>query len=281
VWSDAAADRTYGEYGAERVKIFLAHEVNLRFDEFWLQAEDELTEQLIDECLGALSQMALPFDTLASTLQFFAGHRDGRCIAGHLGDGAQMLVGGADGELSPRRPLTEGVRPGEPCFVTSYDAQSHLHLQRSVLQGPGVLLMMGDGVEPSLYRYGGDAAARHWLYVHRSDPEYPLWLTKAAGQGCLQACYELGNYWLGRPLPERDCMEAVRWYHRAAVQGHPRAQTQMGRCSLYGWGTDEDPSNAVYWVTLAARQGDAEAQAALDFCRTGTDAMDFEPGKQG
>lgn len=172
--ADGAGSARYSEYGAERVCAAVARAVCRRFEEFFRMGRAELAEALVEECLWDLSGMALPFEQLACTLQFFAAHRDGRYLAGHLGDGVQILVA-ADGTISVVSPPENGDHPWETWFVTGPGAEQHLRLRRGTLTQPGTLLMMSDGPSAALYRAQDGTPARGcaviagWLAREREE----------------------------------------------------------------------------------------------------------------
>lgn len=157
--ADGAGSRKYSEYGAQCVSACVTEQVCARFDCLWEMDAKELAVLLVEECLSALSQMKLPLDELGCTLLFFAAHRDGRFLSGHLGDGVQILVEGEEERLSVLSEPENGARRNETYFVTSYNAGSHLRIQRGTLCAPGAVLLMSDGPEACLYRYGDKTPA--------------------------------------------------------------------------------------------------------------------------
>ena len=156
--ADGAGSRQYSEYGAERVVFCICGVMCRDFDDLWCMEDGDLAELLIRECLWDLSGMALPMDELASTLLFFAAHRDGRCITGHLGDGAVIRMDEA-GELTLASAPENGAYLNETWFTTSPDAPAHLRLTREVLTEEGAVLLMSDGMTESLCRRGNGIPA--------------------------------------------------------------------------------------------------------------------------
>ena len=63
---------------------------------------------------------------------------------------------------------------------------------------------------------------------------------------------------------DRDSAEAIKWYKLAAGQGHVEAQYNLGCMYHYGKGVDEDYAEAIKWYQLAADQGDVNAQHRVD-----------------
>jgi hypothetical protein len=98
------------------------------------------------------------------------------------------------------------------------------------------------------------------------------WLKQAAGQGHVEAMFELGNaYLLGHqaaklvPDPDR---EAALWYFQAASAGHAEAQYHLGLLFLAGKGVVDSRKEAMGWFRKAAAQGHAEAKRALGHVET-------------
>ncbi|MCI8400271.1 MAG: protein phosphatase 2C domain-containing protein [Oscillibacter sp.] len=148
--ADGAGSRTRSELGAACVTRCVSRLLCGEFDALW-ETED-LAGYLVRRCVQALALEEPPVYELASTLLFFAGHSDGRWIAGHLGDGVQIHVGD-DGALSVFSPPENGAYQNETFFLTAPDAAEHLRLRRGRSEGPGSLLLMSDGMSESLYQY--------------------------------------------------------------------------------------------------------------------------------
>nr|NJM01811.1 sel1 repeat family protein [Desulfobacula sp.] len=88
-------------------------------------------------------------------------------------------------------------------------------------------------------------------------------LLKAAGQGDVDAQFNLGwMYAEGRGVP-RDSKQAVYWYSRAAGQGDASAQFNLGMMYDTGEGVARDDRQAAYWYAKAGGQGIAVAQYNL------------------
>ena len=160
VLADGAGSCPNGQEGADCVTRLLAELLCREFAELWDREEDALRRELLERCLRALEELDRPLPELASTLLFFAGDRQGRYLAGHLGDGIQILV-------DPERPSARvfsapenGSYQNETYFTTSEDALEHFRLYRGRLEEAGALLLMSDGMAESLYQRSTGEPAR-------------------------------------------------------------------------------------------------------------------------
>lgn len=150
--ADGAGSRENSDVGAECVTDHISRLLCVRFEELLAMENEALARQLIRECLEALEEQEPPIYELASTLLFFAAHRDGRFLAGHLGDGIQILV--EEGRCSVFSLPENGNFENETFFTTEDRAEEHLRLKRGLLTVPGALLLMSDGMSCSLYQAG-------------------------------------------------------------------------------------------------------------------------------
>lgn len=151
------------------------------------------------------------------------------------------------------------------------------------------------GNERNGYMIGGNRAGLYFdtdAYRERREPEeavrrenspagevFGLWLLKA-GQGDVQAQYEVGVcYTLGNGVGQNDSL-AIRWFRKAAEGGHIQCQISMGAIYYNGsHGFDADRREALKWFLKAAEQGDAHAQYLAGRCYArgeGTERNDAE-----
>lgn len=95
--------------------------------------------------------------------------------------------------------------------------------------------------------------------VRNIDP-----LLKRAGEGDMQAQYELGQLYLEGKDVKQDIKEASKWMKKAAKQGHVKGAYEMGRRYELGIGVRQNYMTASSWYKLAASYGnDPQAQFAL------------------
>ena len=87
-----------------------------------------------------------------------------------------------------------------------------------------------------------------------------------AGQGIVEAQYNLGVCYSNGEGVREDADAAVHWYRQAADQGYIPAQYNLGISYLKGEGVREDADTAVHWFRQAAEQEDAKAQYNLGAC---------------
>ena len=112
------------------------------------------------------------------------------------------------------------------------------------------------------------AGQTHWDSMSRQEQRLMskainLWI-EAAGQGLIEAMYNLGlMYRLGRGVL-RDDKRAVSWYRDAASRGHANAQNNLGFMYNHNrGGVGLNDKEAVRWYSLAAQQGLTDAQFNL------------------
>lgn len=202
-------------------------------------------------------------------------------------------------------PAAEAVRPsclarrlsGEPLTERWRIAKASA-LERAVEAGdPGARLewirrqAAGEGVprDPDLAlrllreaAAGGDRAAQYWLGNYHSVEEpipgndvlvgnYQLaaeWLGAAAGQGHVEAAFELGELYHYGKLP-RDTAEAIRWFKMAAEAGHVEASAKLASHLAYGGKTAAGEAipgqreEAIRWYQLAIERGYDDAAVEL------------------
>ena len=155
--ADGAGSRSHSELGAECVTRAAAELLTGEFEALWAMEQPPLAEAVISRCVQALNSLEPPIYELACTLLFCVCHRDGRFLAGHLGDG--VMIHEAEGELSVFSPPENGAFQNETYFITGADAVGHLRLRRGRWMCEGALLMMSDGTADSLYRYADGTPA--------------------------------------------------------------------------------------------------------------------------
>ena len=149
--ADGAGSRANSDIGATCVTQHTAHLLSQRFDSLWDMERAALARFLVEECLKVLEAQEPPMYEMASTLLFFAAHRDGRFLTGHLGDGVQIQVLEGDEYPMVVSHPENGQYQNETIFLTADDAQEHFRIQKGMLDRPGVFLMMSDGMAESLY----------------------------------------------------------------------------------------------------------------------------------
>ena len=176
--ADGAGSRERSGEGAGCVTNYVSHLLCERFENLWELDDKELSERIIEGCLGALSVLEGELCDKACTLLFFAANQSGRFLSGHLGDGVQILVH-EDGSMDVFSPPENGMHQNETFFITEYGAIDHLRLKKGMLAVPGVILLMSDGVAESLYQRdtGTPAAACRTIagWMINGDEETAQW----------------------------------------------------------------------------------------------------------
>ena len=170
--ADGAGSRAHSEVGAACATAIAARLLSSRFDALWALSDEALRAELMEQCLAELSRETLPLRELACTLLFFAAHRDGRFLAGHIGDGVIVL---SDAESRVLSTPENGDTLSETYFLTGADAAEHLRVYRGTLPPEGTALLMSDGMAESLYRrFDGSpapACGRIAQWLHEGDPQ--------------------------------------------------------------------------------------------------------------
>ena len=86
------------------------------------------------------------------------------------------------------------------------------------------------------------------------------WCTKAAQQGSVSGQGQLGAYYLGSDLSEKErCDNALEWFRLAAEKGDAMAQANLGTLYDAGSCVTKDYQEALRWLRKAADQGNAQA----------------------
>lgn len=151
VLADGAGSRPNSQIGAECVTAAVSQLLQRDFQTLWEMPRRERGAFLLDACKKRLEQERFPLNELSSTLQFFAGARDGRYLSGNLGDGLQILV--ETDSLTVFSPQENGLYQNETFFITDIDAVDHLRLKEGELPSSGAVLLMSDGMAQSLYQH--------------------------------------------------------------------------------------------------------------------------------
>jgi hypothetical protein len=153
--ADGAGSKTRSEIGAQvastrAAKIALGH-----FDQLFALANSKplhAARLILDPVLVALKgknkRRHEPLDSLASTL-LFAAYKEGRYVAGHLGDGVICIKQGPEVRLlsAPEN----GEYANSTYFVTDKSALTHFRLYAGVAGDEFGAILMSDGTAESLY----------------------------------------------------------------------------------------------------------------------------------
>jgi TPR repeat protein len=128
----------------------------------------------------------------------------------------------------------------------------------SWIYGATKMLMKGKRVREtaSLLSSGLSSARQYARDFSRTHFSY-MW--KEAGEGDLEAQFQLAEcYFKGRGV-EKNEQEAALWYERAARGGHARAQCNYAMIRFLGRGVASNPAEAWMWMKLSLRQNDLNA----------------------
>jgi len=100
--------------------------------------------------------------------------------------------------------------------------------------------------------------------VGKDDAKAFHWFEKAAGQGHVNAQFNLGNAYINGRGTAKDPERAVYWWQKAADAGFPSAQFNLAIQYYQGGGVDKDWDKAVFYFNQAASNGHGKSQKLLD-----------------
>lgn len=170
--SDGGGSRRFSQIGSEHSTRAVCALLVERFDDFYTRMEKiekghpkaekmllRLRLEILDAVMEALRAQVTPERALPDfgcTLQF-AAVKDGRYIAGHVGDGviAALYQRGLDRRVEVLSHPENGGGPNITFFVTDHNAKDHLRLTHGECRQLEGILMMSDGPEEVLYGAGG------------------------------------------------------------------------------------------------------------------------------
>lgn len=155
--ADGAGSRQKSQIGAEAVVRSALQILESQFDEIYSICErDKVAAQryIHQKLITVLQHKAVKHDCevneLASTL-LFAAHKQGRLIAGHIGDGVIAQVD-SDGNAKTLSHPENGEYANTTAFVTDSLAEERLRLFHCQLDARVVgFALMSDGCAESLY----------------------------------------------------------------------------------------------------------------------------------
>jgi TPR repeat protein len=101
---------------------------------------------------------------------------------------------------------------------------------------------------------------------HKQDipPEQVKGYILKAGQGDVDAQYNLGIMYYHGEGVKKNMEEALLWFHRAAEQDDPDAQYNLGFMYGRGEGVAKDQERSMQWFMKAAELGHAGAKEILE-----------------
>ena len=170
--SDGGGSRRFSQVGSEYSTRAVCALLVEKFDDFYTRMDKiekghpkaekmllRLRLEILDAVMAALRSQVTPERALPDfgcTLQF-AAVKDGRYIAGHVGDGviAALYQRGLNRRVEVLSHPENGDGPNITFFVTDHDAKDHLRLTHGECRQLEGILMMSDGPEEVLYGAGG------------------------------------------------------------------------------------------------------------------------------
>lgn len=200
--ADGAGSRSQSGLGAQLVTETVSRLLCREFRRFWTMDKEELAGELLEACRQELAQQEVPLREMACTLLYFAADQTGCYLAGHLGDGVQVLVKGGEARLFS--PPENGDQPNETVFVTSGGAREHFRIQKGMLPRRGAMLLMSDGAAQSLYQSATQTPAPACASVAQ-------WLKKDDEETISRALEENLRTVLSRHTKDDMSLVIVRW----------------------------------------------------------------------
>ena len=170
--SDGGGSRKFSQIGSEYSTKAAVKLLVEKFDDFYARMDRIATGgkkapalllalrlEILDTVLNALREQVTPERALLDfgcTLQF-AAVKDGRYIAGHVGDGvmAALYQRGLARRVEVLSHPENGEGPNVTFFVTDHNAKDHLRLSHGECHQLEGILMMSDGPEELLYSVAG------------------------------------------------------------------------------------------------------------------------------
>lgn len=165
--ADGAGSKAQSQFGAETAVKASLRMLTEHFDAVYAMcahdpavAQQFIHDRLMRSLRRRAKRIGCELDALASTL-LFAAHKGDKYLAGHIGDGVIVHVGG-DGVASTLSHPENGEYSNSTYFVTDAVARSKIRLYHSVEpDAVAGFALMSDGCAESLYekRSGSPAAA--------------------------------------------------------------------------------------------------------------------------
>ena len=170
--SDGGGSRKFSHVGSEYATRAAAELLVEKFDEYYNRMEEvalggpkaekialRLRLEILDAVLAAMRTQVNEERTLydmGCTLQF-AAVKNGRYLAGHVGDGviAALYQRGLERRVEVLSHPENGEGPNVTFFVTDHNAEEHLRLTHGECRQLEGILMMSDGPEEVLYSGAG------------------------------------------------------------------------------------------------------------------------------
>ncbi len=149
VLCDGAGSCPHSERAAETVVNWLPEYLSRHFEDLYDSTDADVARCLADDGQQALEVLGLPMEECYCTLLFYARHRDGRWLCGHIGDGF-VFESDARGVRVLSYP-ENGLYSYETYFLSQPDAAEHLRLQRGICEGERCVLLASDGSADGLY----------------------------------------------------------------------------------------------------------------------------------
>lgn len=180
VLADGAGSCSRSDIGAKLAAETTAYLLSEQYDQLLTAEREECVRIILDEIKNSIRnepEYIEPLKEYSSTLLFVAV-REGRYIAGHLGDG---VIGGVwNGETFVLSPPDNGEFHNTTYFTTSEQAEERMRIYRGELEDISAFFLMSDGSADSLYNRRNSSLAPALLRMHEWTAKYPAEVVEEA-----------------------------------------------------------------------------------------------------
>jgi TPR repeat protein len=155
--------------------------------------------------------------------------------------------------------LEDIIKHANQGYVKAKNYLNRIHQQKKHIDKLIEIAEQGDVVKQFYlsYLYSDEAN-----FQKDSHKEF-YWCKKAADQGHIQACNNLGNMYYHGEGVESNHKEAFKYYMIAADAGYLGSKFNLADMYFFGEGVDQDYKTAIKLYTEVANQGHVKAQFNL------------------
>ncbi len=173
--ADGAGSCPHSEEAAQKLTEWALAYLPVHFEELYYGKPDLNAAALVEDGQGALMELERPLQECYCTFLFFAVHRDGRWLCGHIGDGV-IFLSNEEGIQVLSHP-ENGKYHNETYFFSQDCAWEHFRFQIGRLSKASdtAVLMTSDGGGEALYDRESQTPARAaasistWLREHGQE----------------------------------------------------------------------------------------------------------------
>lgn len=149
VLCDGAGSCAHSERAAQRLTEWLPQYLPAAFDTLHALPPQDAAAALTSAGQSALAQLGMPPEECYCTFLFYAAHRDGRWLCGHIGDGFIFRI--RQDTAVVFSPPENGRFSNETYFLSQPGAAQHLRIRSGTLNEPYAVLLTSDGGGDTLF----------------------------------------------------------------------------------------------------------------------------------